>query len=88
MAGQRGFDPIAIVERSYALQGSESEWIDRLLEAVGPAIDQGIGVYGFTYRWHGGRLIFTAFASGNPAWEHALRQMREKRRSDYLASCD
>ena len=50
MAGQRGFDPIAIVERSYALQGSESEWIDRLLEAVGPAIDQSIGVYGSSRR--------------------------------------
>jgi len=36
MAGQRGFDPIAIVECSYALQGTESEWIDRLLEAVAP----------------------------------------------------
>jgi len=85
MAGQRSFDPIAIVERSYALQGSESEWIDRLLEAVGPAIDQSIGVYGFTYRWHGGRLTFTAFASGNPAWEDILRQMNDGASADYLA---
>ena len=85
MAGQRSFDPIAIVERSYALQGSESEWIDRLLEAVAPAIDQGIGVYGFTYRWHGGRVNFTAFASGNPAWEDILRQMNDGASADYLA---
>jgi DNA-binding CsgD family transcriptional regulator len=86
MAGQRGFDPIAIVECSYALQGSESEWIDQLLEAVAPAIDQGIGVYGFTYRWRDGRLIFTAFASGHPAWEDTLRQMNDEASADYLAS--
>ena len=86
MAGQRGFDPIAIVECSYALQGTESEWIDRLLEAVAPTIDQGIGVYGFTYRWHGGRPIFTAFASGKPAWEDILRQMNDEASAGYLAS--
>jgi DNA-binding CsgD family transcriptional regulator len=86
MAGPRDFDPIAIVERSYALQGTESDWIDRLLEAIAPAIDQGIGVYGFTYRWHGGRLIFTAFASGHPAWEDTLRQMNDEASADYLAS--
>jgi DNA-binding CsgD family transcriptional regulator len=85
MAGQRRFDPIAMVERSYALQGTESEWIDRLLETVSPAIDEGIGVYGFTYRWHGGRLIFTAFSSANPAWEDILRQMNDEASPDYLA---
>ena len=86
MAGQRSFDPIAIVERSYALQGSESEWIDRLLEAIAPAIDQVIGVYGYTYRWHGGRPNFTAFASGDPAWEHAIREMRDNASVDYVAT--
>jgi DNA-binding NarL/FixJ family response regulator len=86
MAGQRGFDPIAIVECSYALQGSESEWIDRLLEAVAPTIDQGIGVYGYTYRWDGGRPVFVAFASSNPAWEHAIREMRDNASVDYVAT--
>jgi len=86
MAGQRGFDPIAIVECSYALQGSESEWIDRLLEAVAPAIDQGIGAYGFTYRWHEGRPVFVAFASGNPVWEDVIRERRDNASADYIAN--
>jgi DNA-binding CsgD family transcriptional regulator len=86
MAGPRGFDPIAIVECSYALQGSESEWIDRLLEAVAPAIDQGIGVYGYTYRSNGERPVITAVASGNPAWERVLLEMRDKIPSDHVAA--
>jgi hypothetical protein len=86
MAGPRGFDPIAIVECSYALQGSESEWIDRLLEAVAPAIDQGIGVYGYTYRSNGERPVITATASGNPTWERVLLEMRDNISSDYVAA--
>jgi len=86
MAGQRSFDPIAIVERSYALQGSESEWIDRLLEAVGPAIDQSIGVYGFTYRWHGG----PSDLHGVREWQsgmgrHPSTNERHGASADYLA---
>jgi len=73
MAGQRSFDPIAIVEHSYALQGTESEWIDRLLGAIAPAIDDGIVVYGFTYRWRGRVPYPAVFASGKPALEHLVR---------------
>jgi DNA-binding NarL/FixJ family response regulator len=86
MAGRRSFDPIAIVECSYALQGSESEWIDRLLEAVAPAIDQGIGVWGFTYRWGGGPPVLTASATGNPALEHLVWKMREQLSPEYVAA--
>jgi DNA-binding CsgD family transcriptional regulator len=86
MAGPRGFDPIAIVECSYALQGSESEWIDGLVEAVVPAIDQGIGVYGFTYRWRDGHADPAAFASGSPVWERTVREMYERLPGDYFAA--
>ena len=86
MAGQRRFDPIAIVECSYALQGTESEWIDGLVEAVAPAIDQGIGIFGFTYLWRDGHPDPAAFASGSPVWERMVREMREKMPGDYFAA--
>ena len=73
MPGPRSFDPISIAERSYSLQGTEREWIDRLVEAVAPAIDDGIVVYGFTYRWHGRDPYPAEFASGEPAWENLVR---------------
>ena len=82
MAGPRSFDPISIIERSYALQGTEREWIDRLVEAVAPAIGDGIVVYGFTYRWHGRDPHPAVFATGKPAWEHLVRVIA----ADYIAA--
>lgn len=86
MVGRRSFDPISIVESSYGLQGTESEWIDRQLEAVAPVIDQGMGVYGYTYRLDGRRLDLAAFASGQPAWQQLLRDMRKTISEDYIAA--
>jgi len=73
MPAPRSLDPISVVERAYGLQGTEAEWIDRLLETVGPAIDRGLGLYGFTYRWLEGSPRLEAFASGNPGLKELVR---------------
>jgi DNA-binding NarL/FixJ family response regulator len=41
---------LAIVEACYSLDGSDNEWLGRVLEAASPDLDQGRGVYGFTSR--------------------------------------
>ena len=38
-------DPITIVEQAYDLQGDEREWVDGLLQKVGPSIDRGGGIF-------------------------------------------
>ena len=80
------FDPISVVECSYALQGTESEWIDRLLESVAPAIDQGSGVFGFTYRWHCRQPEIVALARVNPDWARNVRELGESAPDEFFAA--
>jgi DNA-binding NarL/FixJ family response regulator len=47
---------LAIVEACYSLDGSDHDWLGRVLEAASPDLDQGRGVYGFTSRVNGNTL--------------------------------
>jgi DNA-binding NarL/FixJ family response regulator len=44
----RAMGAIDIVEEAYRLDGSEAEWLDRLLATARPDLDTGCGVYAFT----------------------------------------
>lgn len=41
---------VDVVEACYSLQQDEQAWLDHLLEAAKPGLDQGLGVFAFTYR--------------------------------------
>ena len=42
-------DPIAILEAAYGMRGTEKEWLLGLLDAARPGLDDGHGVYAWTY---------------------------------------
>ncbi len=53
---QRKGDIIGLVEAAYRLDGSQDEWLDRLLELCAPHLDQGLGLAAFTFRIEDGAL--------------------------------
>ncbi len=55
-AASRGRHALAIVEAAYSLDGPDSEWLARVLDAASPDLDRGLGSYAFTCRVHRGRL--------------------------------
>jgi DNA-binding NarL/FixJ family response regulator len=44
----RGHHAVSIVEAGYSLEGTDSDWLARVLEAASPDLDRGLGSYGFT----------------------------------------
>jgi DNA-binding CsgD family transcriptional regulator len=78
MAPAQSLDPIGIVERAYELQGNEGEWVDGLLERVGPAVNRGSGVMGFTYRWERDKGHPVAFSQSNPVWVQTAMEISQR----------
>ena len=46
--GIRAATAIGVVEAAYRLDGSESSWLEAVLEQAAKDLDTGSGVYGFT----------------------------------------
>src|SRR6478672_11956356 len=42
-------DLIDIVGASYDLEGSDAQWLRKILERASPALDRGLGVFGFVF---------------------------------------
>jgi DNA-binding CsgD family transcriptional regulator len=71
-------DPIAILEALYHLEGSEPEWVHRVLEAACPSLDHGMGVMGWTYSLvPSGQIVHTAVMAGAPRSEDLQSRLLE-----------
>jgi DNA-binding NarL/FixJ family response regulator len=61
----RATHAIDVVEAAYSLTGSEQEWLDAVLGALGRDVDLGGGAYAFTGRLRPGGIDMTSFAHRN-----------------------
>jgi len=71
-------DPIAILESLYHLEGSEPEWVHRVLEAACPSLDHGMGVMGWTFTLSpSGQTVHTAIMAGATRSNELQRRLLE-----------
>lgn len=69
-------DPLAIVEAAYELQGSETQWLEGVLRAAQPMLDQGEGVMAFVLDLGAapGHMVRSPVVlGGRDDWEHRWR---------------
>jgi hypothetical protein len=74
---QSAADEIAIVEAAYQLEGTETEWLERVVRVAAPCLDRGLGVAAVTVDCGpaGVRLRASASAGGRPGLSDAVVQL-------------
>ncbi len=68
----RARQALAIVEAGYSLEGSETEWLARVLEAARPDMEHTCGIYAFTCQVGRGQIDMGPYVEHNVAPEHNL----------------
>ncbi len=79
MGSSARFDPIAVVEAAYRLDGGMEEWLDGLAETVRPELDRGYGVQAVAYDWATANMTPSALAVRGtpPGMEKFLREIND-----------
>jgi DNA-binding NarL/FixJ family response regulator len=78
---------LAIVEACYSLDGSDNEWLGRVLAAASPDLDQGLGVYAFTSRVKGQTLeLGPAYVERDldPAWSARVEEFNRNAHGSFF----
>lgn len=67
---------LATVEAAYSLEGTDGQWLERVLAVASPDLNRGMGLYGATGRIHGRSLVpeppFVRVELSDECMQHAL----------------
>jgi DNA-binding CsgD family transcriptional regulator len=71
---RKGGDVIAVVEATYRIDGTDSEWLQGIAAAVAPLLDDGLGISALTTEARAGRVFIrdAACVGGSPELHEAV----------------